>query len=356
MNIQSLNFLKTLMTTPSPCGYEARGREAWRKVVKTFADKVKGDVHGNSIAVLNAHKGQRIMLAGHIDEIAFQVKFIHKEGYIYFNPLGGFDVGIIPGRKVRIHTKAGDVLGVIGRRAIHLIDAANRSKCSEMHDLFIDIGVTNSDEANKLVEIGDPITYDSNFEELRNGLCVSKAFDDKIGAFIVAEVMRNVAKKKSEFKASLYSVATVQEEVGLRGAQTAAYGIDPVVGIAIDVTHATDTPDTSKEKEKFGDVKMNSGVVIARGPNINTKVFELLEKLAKKKKIAYQIEPSPKPTGTDANVMQVTRAGVATGLLSIPCRYMHTMTEIVSMKDVEACITLLTEFCLAIDEKTDFTL
>jgi endoglucanase len=354
MNKQSRLFLEKLMNTPTPSGYEDKGRKIWRDEIKSYADQVHGDVHGNSFAVVNKGKKKRIMLAGHIDELGFQVKYINKEGFIYFNTLGGFDIGIIPGRKVRIHTSQGDLLGVIGRKAIHLIESKDRDKVSQIHELSIDIGATSKEEVEKLTQIGDPITYDNNFEPLLNDLYVSRAFDDKIGAYIVAEVMKNISAKKDAFKASLYSVATCQEEVGLRGAQTSAYTIEPHVGFAIDVTHGTDTPDV--DNNKYGEINVGQGVVIGRGPNFNSKLLDLMIAVAKKHKIDYQIESSSRPTGTDANVIQVARSGVATGLLKIPCRYMHTFTEVISMRDVENCVKLLTEVCLVIDDKSDFTL
>ena len=352
MDKESLKFLKTLMNLPSPSGYEQKVRLAWIAEMKKFSDEVKSDVHGNAIAVVNPEKRPRIMLAGHMDELGFQVGYIHDKGYIYFNQLGGFDIGIIPGRKVRIHTKNGDILGVVGKKAIHLIDKEEREKVPKPHQLYIDIGVKNKKEAQELVEIGDPMTYDTNFERLRKDIYVSRGFDDKTGAFIVAEVMKNVFKRRKEFKGSLYSVATVQEEVGMRGARTSAFGIDPDVGIALDVTHATDTPDV--DQKKVGEIGLGDGAPITRGPNINHKVFEMLVDSAKKHKISYQVEAAARPTGTDANVIQVTRAGVATGLISIPCRYMHTYTEVVSLKDVESAIDILTEFCLQVDNSVNF--
>lgn len=353
MNKKSMHFLESLMTTPSPSGYEDKVRKIWFDEMKNYSDNVKIDVHGNAIASVNPDNSPTIMLAGHMDELGFQVKYIDDNGFIFFDRIGGFDIGIIPGRKVRIHTKKGDVVGVVGKKAIHLMEKEEREKVIKPHQLYIDIGVKKKEEAKKLIEIGDTITYDPNFEEMRNEFFISRGFDDKIGAFVVAEVMKNVFKRKKEFKASLFSVATVQEEVGLRGARTSAYGIHPDIGIAIDVTHATDTPDV--EMKKVGEVKLGEGASITRGPNINPKIFSMLSDTAKKKKLSYQIESNPRPTGTDANVIQITREGVATGLVSIPCRYMHTYTEVVSIKDVESAINILTEFCLSVNSKIDFT-
>jgi tetrahedral aminopeptidase len=346
MDKKEYKFLKEILRTPSPSGYEDPVRKLWFDEMKTYSDKITIDNTGNVIASLNVGKKSKIMLAGHMDELGFQVSYVCDKGYIYFGTLGGFDVNIIAGRKVRIHTSKGDITGVVGKKAIHLLDADERKKATKLHQLYIDIGAKDKKETLKLIEIGDPITYDPTLEKLRNRLYVSRAFDDKIGAFIVAEVLKKVSEKKNKLKAELHSVATVQEEVGLRGARTAAYAIDPDVGIAIDVTHATDTPDCDPKKD--GDVKLGEGVAITRGPNINPKIFELLIKIAKKKKIKYQVEAASRPTGTDANVIQISRAGVATGLISIPCRYMHTQTEVISMKDVDSAIDLLTAFCFEV--------
>ena len=353
MKKESMDFLKKIMTAPSPSGYEDRVRKLLYEKMSKYDDNVRIDVHGNVIASTGGDNSFRIMLAGHMDELGFQIKYIDDNGFIYFNTLGGFDVGIIPGRKVRIFSKKGEVLGVLGKKAIHLFEKEDREKVPKLHQLYIDIGAKDKKEAEKHVSIGDAATYDANFDYLLNDFCVSRAFDDKIGAFIVAEVLKNASSKKDTLGATVYSVATVQEEVGLRGATTAAYSINPHIGIAIDVTHATDTPDVDIKKD--GDIKSGMGVTISRGPNTNQRIFDLLHGIALDKGIPFQIEADPRPTGTDANVIQVSRDGTAAGLLSIPCRYMHTNTEMISLADVESTIALLTEFCLTVNEKTELT-
>lgn len=353
MNIKSKEFLNTLLTTPSPSGYEQKIRKVWMDEMEDYAHEVKIDLHGNVIASLTGKDSPKIMLSGHMDELGFQIRYIDKNGFVFFNQLGGFDVGLIPGRKVRIHTKNGDILGVTGKKAVHLLKKKERQKAVKPENLYIDIGAKDKEEAEELVEIGDPITYDPNFEELRNGIYTSRAFDDKIGSFIVAEVMKNIFKQKDEFNASLFSVSSCQEEVGIRGAKTSAYGINPDIGIAVDVTNVSDTPDANEQR--IGEIKLNAGCTINRGPNINPKVFEILKKVADENDIDYQVEASSHPTGTDANVIQVTKSGVAAGLLGIPCRYMHSYTEVISMQDTEAVIDILTQFCLHVDENIDFT-
>ena len=314
--------------------------------------KVTVDAHGNAIAVHNANGSPRIMLSGHMDELGFQVNHIDDNGYIYVNTIGGFDTGIIPGRKVRIHTSSGPVPGVFGKKPVHLMTEDDRKKTPRAHELWIDIGAGDRKEAGKIVDIGDPITYDPNFEIIRGDLAVSRAFDNKMGAYVAAETLRCVAKARKTSEAALFAVATVQEEIGLRGAKTSAYGIDPHLGIGLDVACATDHPDVDKRRD--GDLKLGAGPVIARGANINPVVFKRLVAAARTADVPYQIEAASGGTGTDANAIQLTRAGVATGLVSVALRYMHTPVEILSLKDLDRTVALLTEFILSITPKTRF--
>jgi len=292
------------------------------------------------------------MLAGHTDEIGFMISYIDDNGFLYFRGIGGWDPQVLPGQRVWIMTGAGRLTGVIGRKPIHLLEEEERKKVVKFEDLWIDIGAKDKEEAEKLVSIGDPIVLAYGFEELRNGIAASRGFDDKSGAFVVLEAARMLAQLAPQ--AEVYAVATVQEEVGLRGARTSAFGIDPKVGIAVDVGFATDTPGMDKEKKKVGEAKMGKGPIIARGPNINGKLFELLVETAKDKKIPYQLEGAPRGTGTDANAIQLTRAGVATGLVSIPNRYMHSPCELVNLEDMENIYKLLAYTVEQIDDRTDF--
>ena len=348
---KSLEFLKRILASPSPSGYEQPVQKIWRKYTAQFAE-VRTDSHGNTIGVINPKGSPRIMFAGHCDEIGFMVRYIDEKGFIYFGAIGGFDESIIPGRRVVIHSSKGPVPGVIGKAPIHLMKPEDRKKASEIKDLWIDIGAPNKKETEKLVSIGEPITYLNDFMELKTGLAVARAFDDRIGSFIVAEVLRELSGSKA-LKASVHSVSSVQEEIGLRGARTSAYGIDPAVGIATDVTFATDQPGV--DPKHIGEVKLGKGPVIARGPNINPRVFDLLVETAKKKKIPYQIEGIPRATGTDANSIQITRAGVAAGLVSVPVRYMHTPVETLDPCDAENAVKLMAAFAEAVKPDTDFT-
>ncbi|MCX7005356.1 MAG: M42 family peptidase, partial [bacterium] len=246
-----LEYLGNLLNAPSPSGYEDAARAVWRTEMKTVADRVYGDTHGNSVAVLNEQGSPRVMLAGHIDEIGFQASYINDEGYIAFQGIGGFDEMIIPGRRVTIHTADGPVKGVIGKKPIHLMKQEDRKKPTEIGDLWIDIGLNDGKKVKKLVAIGDPITYTEGFELLNDNVFIGRGLDDRIGAFVVGEVLRQLRGK--EFSAAVFAVATVQEEVGLRGARTSTFGIDPLVRIAVDVTHASDHPEV--DKRKVGDIR-----------------------------------------------------------------------------------------------------
>ncbi|MBM4041532.1 MAG: M42 family metallopeptidase [Planctomycetes bacterium] len=351
MDKDALAFLEKLVTTPSPSGYEQPGQKLMRERMAAFADSVRTDVHGNVIAALNAAAPLRVMLAGHVDEIGLMVNHITKEGYIYVHQIGGVDPVVAIAQRVVIHNTKGPVSGVVGRKAIHLTDPDDRGKPMKLHELWIDIGAKNQKDAQKLVSMGDPITFDVGLTHLRNNLVTARAFDDRMGAFVVAETLRKLKGKK--LAVAVYGVSTVQEEVGLRGARTSAYGIDPQAGIAIDVGHATDTPGV--EKTRAGDFACNKGPIVCRGANINPVLYEMIVDAAKRTKIPIQIEGAPGGTGTDANAIQISRAGVAAGLVSVPCRYMHSPCEVISLKDLDQTSDLLAALLVRMPAEVDFT-
>ncbi len=340
MNKQSLLFLRRLMSIPSPSGYEKNAQDIVKEEIETFCDKVERDTHGNQIGIINPEGRPRVMLSGHIDEIGLMVKYIDENGYIYFAPVGGWDSQISQGQRVVILGEKGPIKGVIGKKPIHLLTQEDRKKVVEIKDQWIDIGAKNKEEAESVVKVGDYAVVDVPFEELMGDMVVSRGFDDKSGAFVVVETLRLLQDKN--FSAGVYGVTSVQEEIGLRGAKTSAYHINPDIGIAIDVTFATDCP--TVEKKLIGDIKIGGGPVIARGPNINPKVEKLLIQTAEEEKIPYQLEGANRATGTDANAIQITRGGIAAGLVSIPNRYMHTPCEIVSLSDLENVAKLLAGF------------
>ena len=352
MRSESYQFLKEMEETPSVSGFEQPVARIIRKRMKPFADEITTDVHGNVIAVLNPKGSPRVMLAGHMDQIGLMVRHIDDQGYIYFAPVGGIDASVLPGSRVTIHNKRGPVEGVIGRKPIHLMKDEERNKSKiDIQELWIDIGAPNKAAALEKVSIADPITYKLGLQKLGDDFITSPGLDNKVGAFVVMEALRIASEKK--IKCALYAVATVQEEIGLRGARTSCFGIDPLVGIAADVTHATDNP--GADKKQAGDIVMGRGAVIDLGANINPVLGELFIDTAQKKKIPYQIAAAPAATGTDANAIQISRAGVAAGLISIPNRYMHTQVEMCSLSDLEACAQLIAETVARIDSKTDFT-
>ena len=351
MRKQARDFLETILAIPSPSGFEAEASRAFLDYVRPFAAETASDVHGNAMAVVNPEGSPRVMLAGHIDQIGLMVKFIQEKGFLYFHLFEGLDPMLLPGQRVIVHGAKGPVRGVIGRKPIHLVETAERTKIPKLRELWIDIGVTNKKEAAARVAVGDPITFDVAFQELACGRAISAAFDDKAGVYVIAEAARRLAAKRP--KAAVYAVATVQEEVGLRGARTSTFGIDPQVGIAVDVTFASDSPDV--DKKSVGDIKLGGGPVIEKGANFNPVLVDRMLAVARRQKIPHQVSGAPRPPGTDANAMQLARGGVATGLVSIPLRYMHTTVETLAIEDIGHIVRHLAAFAEALDPGMDFT-
>jgi len=344
-------FLTELLEARSPSGYETEAQAVFDRHVKPAADSYAHDAIGNRLATLNPTGDPTVMLAGHIDELGLIITYINDKGFIYFDTIGGHDRTMIAGRRVIIQTPRGPVKGITGKRAIHLMDEADRKKVPEVHELWIDIGARSKKEALERVGIGDVATNDHGFELIHGSIGAARAFDDKVGAYIVGETLIRLAKSRRKLAAKVVSVATTQEEIGVRGATTAVYAVNPHIAIAVDVGHATDHPDC--DQRKYGETRLGGGPMLCRGANINPKVYERLIAAAKKLGIPYQVEADPRPTGTDARAIQVGRAGVATGLISVPLRYMHTPSEMVDLEDVEHCVQLLVEFALGL-EKGDY--
>jgi endoglucanase len=297
------------------------------------------------------------MIAGHIDEVGLMVTYISDEGYVSFEAIGGVDAAVLPGLRVNVYPTGedatpGQVLrGVMGRKPIHLIEPEERKNVTKIDKLFIDLGYSGK-ELKKLLRVGDPITYGVGFEEYGDGYAVARAFDDKLGVWLAIRVLEEV-KKAGRAKGDYIAAGTVQEEIGLRGGATSAYGVNPVIGISAEVGHATDYPGI--DKTKYGESICGNGPLIARGPNINPILFERLVDAAKKTKTPYQFGPESRATGTDANPIQLSRGGKVAGLISIPLRYMHTPTEVLKLSDLDATVKILTRFVLDLDSKVDFT-
>ncbi len=345
------DFLKKILETPSPSGYERPVQELVRRYVQPFADKVTTDLHGNVIAVKNPDAKLRVMLAGHCDQIGMLVQHIDAEGYIYVQTIGGWDPQQLVGQRMTVWTADGTVPGIISRKPIHLLTEEERKQVVKLKDMWLDIGAKDKAEAEKLVRIGDPITLQLGLQGMRNNYANSPAMDDKCGLWVCVEAFRRASTKK--LNCALFAVSTVQEEIGLRGARTSAYGIDPHVGIAVDVTHATDCPTVEKKQE--GDIALGKGPVIYRGPNMNPKVVEKLLEAAKAGEIPYQLAACGRATPTDANSIQLTRAGVAAALVSIPNRYMHSAVEMISLEDIDRAADLLANFAAGLGASEDFT-
>jgi endoglucanase len=350
MRNESLEFFRSLVDTPSPSGYEQAAQSLARAWLRRYAAEVRTDVLGNVIGVINPHGRPRVMLAGHVDEIGFMIRYISDEGFIHFAPIGGVDPQLVPGQRVIIHSRRGPVLGVVGKKAIHLMEEADRKKVLEFHQQWIDIGARDRKAAEKRVAVGDPATVAVGFERLEGDIVTGRAMDNKCGAFVVCETLRLLARRKID--AAVYAVSTVQEELGRRGAVPSAFGIEPEVGIAVDVDHATDFPEA--EKKKIGDRKLGGGPVLHRGPHLNPTISALFFSIAEQSKTPYQVNANPRDTGTDATVMQLSRAGVATGLISVPLRYMHTPVEVISLSDLENAAKLLAAVVAALKPGMSF--
>jgi tetrahedral aminopeptidase len=351
----SLQLLKDLLLTPSPSGYEEAIQKVVREWAKSITDDVRTDLHGNVIltlpATIDPDSAPKVLLAGHCDQIGLMVQHIDNEGYLYVQPIGGWDTQVLIGQALDVWTASGPVPGVMARKAAHLLTPEERNKVPNLSDLWVDIGAKNKEDAESVVRHGDPVTLRLGFTPMRNGLATAVAMDDKVGLWTALEALRLVAQVP-ERHFTVVAVSTVQEEIGLRGATTSTFGVDPVVGIAIDVCHASDTP--GNDKKTLGDVKLGGGPVLFRGPNINPRVLEHLEIAAKKLELAVQVRGMPKASGTDANTIQISRGGVATGLVGIPNRYMHSPVEVVHLEDLEHAARILAEFCGSISRQTSW--
>ncbi|MEP7345275.1 MAG: M42 family metallopeptidase [Gemmatimonadaceae bacterium] len=348
----SVAFLKTLLDCPGPSGFEAAPAKLWREEAAKFAT-VERDVMGNSLATVNPTGSPTILLAGHVDEIGLIVTYIDDQGFLFVGPIGGWDSQVLVGQRVRVLGRSGDVLGVIGKKPIHLMKADEREKVTKVTDVWIDIGVENKDEALKLVSVGDPAVIDAPVRELPNRRIVSRSIDNRIGAFVVLDALRRYAAQPG--MARVVAVATTQEEIGTHGggALVSAHRVRPAMAIAVDVTFATDHP--SIEKKEVGEHKLGGGPVLTRGSVVSPVVFGLLRDAAERGGIPFTLHGAGRDTLTDADFIHIAREGVATGLVSIPNRYMHSPSEMVSLDDVDRAAELIADVCRDVTPATDFT-
>ena len=349
----SLAFLKRLLDTPGPSGFEAAPARVWRDEVKKLADDVTADVNGNSVASVNAQGAPRLMLAGHIDEIGIQITHVDDEGYLYFAGIGGWDSQVLVGQRVVIAGAKGAVYGVIGKKAIHLIKKDEADRVTKIADLWIDIGAASKAEALERVRVGDAGVLAAEVLEFPNGRIVSRSIDNRIGAYVVAEALRLLAKDRPKH-AAVFAVASTREEIAWTGggARTSAVRIDPQVALVVDVTHATDWP--GAEKKLSGDHRLGAGPVLSRGSSVSTVVFDMLVDCAEAERIPYTVQAAPHDTGTDADAIYNALRGVPTGLISVPNRYMHSPNEMVALADLDRAARLLATFAKRLTPQTNF--
>jgi putative aminopeptidase FrvX len=352
LSADAVAFLKTLLDTAGPSGFEAAPARIWRDRARQFAE-VRGDVAGNSIATVNAGGAPTIMLAGHIDEIGLIVTYIDDDGYLYVGGIGGWDVQVLVGQRVRFLGRGGDVVGVVGKKPIHLLKHEDRDRASKLTDLWVDIGAASRAEAEARVGVGDAGVVDSRAIDLPNGRLVSRAVDNRIGAFVVLEALRRYADAPGP--ARVVAVATTQEEIAYHGggALVSAFGVQPRAAIVVDVTFATDHP--GMEKKELGEHKLGGGPVLTRGSIISPVLLAMLRDAATRAGIPYTLHAAGRDTSTDADAIHIAREGVATALVAVPNRYMHSPNEMVSLDDLDRTADLLAETCRAVTPDTDFT-
>ncbi|MDR3316194.1 MAG: M20/M25/M40 family metallo-hydrolase [Coriobacteriales bacterium] len=355
MSVRELDFLAALTEALSPSGYEEAAARVFREHLRPTADTLETSVLGSVHALLKGRQadGLSVLLAGHIDQVGFQVAYISEEGFLNLVPVGDIDPAVLPGKRLEVHTASGLLYGVIGRKPVHIYEYEEEAypKTIPLHELFLDVGL-DGDEARRRIAIGDPVVYGTRFTEFGDGLAYAQAFDDKVGAWLTARVLEEV-KAAGGAAGDVWAVGTVQEEICYRGGQTSAYAIDPDLSITLEVGGTQDHPFADK---KFGrDFKLGQGPIIARGPNVNPVLFDLLVAAAKKEDVPYQVAAMPFADGTDASVIQLIKGGKPTALVSVPLRYMHTPVEVIDLKDLDRTVQLLTRFILDLDPATDFT-
>jgi len=351
MDNQPLAFFESLLVTPSPSGYEARIQAEIRKYAENFAEDILLDYHGNLTLVANAGGKLRVMLAGHCDQIGLIVTYIDESGYIRCQSIGGWDPLQLVGQKMVVWNGTLGVPAVISRKPIHLLTDAEKKSPVQIKDLWLDIGAKNASDARTKIQIGDCVTLELGMQRLMNNCVAGPKMDNSAGLWVVTEALRRAVQFEN-LACAAYSVSTVQEEIGLRGARTSAFEINPDVGIAVDVTHATDCP--TVDRGERGDVAIGKGPVIFRGPNMNPKVVARLIELADEFKIPYQLAALGKAAPNDTNALQITRGGVATGLIGIPNRYMHSAVETISLDDIDNAANLLAKFLACVQPEDDF--
>ena len=353
MDKQSIQFLENYLNNASPTGYESEGQKLWMAYLKPYVDEFITDIYGTAVGVINPKAKYKVVIEGHADEISWYVNYITDDGLIYVIRNGGSDHQIAASKRVNIHTKNGVVKGVFGWPAIHTRDKA-KEKAPQLDNIFVDVGCTSKEEVEKLgVHVGSVITYPDEFFVLNENKFVCRALDNRIGGFMIAEVARKLKENNIKLPFGLYVTNSVQEEIGLRGAEMITQTIKPNVAIVTDVTHDTTTPMIDKKKE--GDTKIGDGPVISYAPAVQNNLRELLISTAEKHEIKFQRMAASRMTGTDTDAFAYSNGGVASALISLPLRYMHTTVEMVHKDDVEAVIDLIYNALLEIKDGQSFS-
>jgi len=355
INDKSLEFLKTYINTPSAVGFETGGQKVWLNYIKEYADTTFTDPYGTAVAVMNPDKPFKVVIEAHADEISWFVNYISPEGLIYLKRNGGVDHQIAPSQRVTIHGKKGPVKAVFGWPAIHTRSGgADKEQQPKVENLFLDCGARNKKEAEDLgIHIGSVVTYAEGFDEVSYGNYIARAFDNRIGGFMIAEVARLLKENKKSLPYALYVVNAVQEKIGLRGAEMIARRIKPDIAIITDVTHDSTTPMINKMIE--GDCACGKGPALVYGPAVHNKLLAVIEKVAENNKIPLQLRAVSRSTGTDTDSFAYANDGCPSALISIPLRYMHTTVEMLNRNDVENTIKLMYESVLALSPKTNLS-
>ena len=352
MRKESMDFLERYLNNASPTGYETPGQKLWLEYIKPYIDEYISDTYGTVVGVINPTATYKVVIEAHADEISWYVGYITDEGFIYLKRNGGSDHQIAPSKRVNIHTKNGIVKAIFGWPAIHVRDLKNE-EAPTMKNIFLDCGCNSKKEVEKLgIHIGSVATFDDEMFILNNNFIVGRALDNRVGGFVIAEVARMLKENKKKLNFGLYIVNSVQEEIGLRGAQMIASRIKPDVAIVTDVCHDSRPP--MYEKKKDGDTTCGKGAVLTYGPAVHNNVLEMLINTATRKKIPFQRDAVSRSTGTDTDAFAYSGAGVASALVSVPLRYMHTTVETVHKDDVDSAIKLIYEFLLQLKSGHEF--
>ncbi len=352
MDNKSKKFLETYLNNASPTGFESSGQKIWLDYIKPYTDDYFTDTYGTAVAVINPKADYKVVIEAHADEISWFVNYIKDDGYIYVRRNGGSDHQIAPSKRVNIHTEKGIVKGVFGWPAIH-VRKPGEEKAPTLKNIFLDVGASTKEEVHKMgIHVGSVMTFEDELIDLNKKYLVGRALDNRIGGFMIAEVARRIKENKKKLPFGLYIVNAVQEEVGLRGAQMIAERIKPNLAVCTDVCHDTQSP--MYEKITDGDQKSGQGPVLTYGPAVHNNLLKMIIDVAEKKKVPFQRAAASRFTGTDTDAFAYSNEGVASALISLPLKYMHTTVETTHKDDVENVIKLIYEFVVQLKSGHDF--